>query len=300
MIKVLYSDVESILKVNGDLCAPFKVYRGIRQGCALSGMLYSLAIEPFLNKLRNDLCGLRFPNCTNVFKLSAYADDVVVLVSGQRDIDVLLKTLRDFKMNSSTNVNWTKSEAILVGKWSDEEPSLPDGLTWTKDGFKYLGVLLGNDTIVQKNFEGVIEKVKGRLERWKFLLPKISYKGRILIINNLIASSLWHQLICVDPPADFLAKIQSILIDFFWDKLHWVPKAVLYLPKEEGGHGLMDLQSRLAAFRLQFVQRLLSGSMESNWIAVAFAILRSFKQMNLDKPSHQTLDVYLTCRSCLY
>lgn len=284
MIKVLYSDVESILKVNGDLCAPFKVYRGIRQGCALSGMLYSLAIEPFLNKLRNDLCGLRFPNCTNVFKLSAYADDVVVLVSGQRDIDVLLKTLRDFKLISSTNVNWTKSEAILVGKWSDGEPSLPDGLTWTKDGFKYLGVFLGNDTIVQKNFEGVIEKVKGRLERWKFLLPKISYKGRILIINNLIASSLWHQLICVDPPADFLAKIQSILIDFFWDKLHWVPKAVLYLPKEEGGHGLMDLQSRLAAFRLQFVQRLLSGSMESNWIAAAFAILRSFKQMNLDKP----------------
>ncbi|KAK3529415.1 hypothetical protein QTP70_031134, partial [Hemibagrus guttatus] len=44
MIKVLYSEIKSVLKVNGGLCAPFKVLRGIRQGCALSGMLYTLAI----------------------------------------------------------------------------------------------------------------------------------------------------------------------------------------------------------------------------------------------------------------
>ncbi|KAK3548594.1 hypothetical protein QTP70_015104 [Hemibagrus guttatus] len=47
MIKVLYCEIESVLKVNGGLCAPFKVLRGIRQGCALSGMLYTLAIDPF-------------------------------------------------------------------------------------------------------------------------------------------------------------------------------------------------------------------------------------------------------------
>ncbi len=55
----------------------------------------------------------------------------------------------------------------------------------------------------------------------------MSYKGQILIVNNLVASALWHRLICIDPPADVLAKIQSILIDFFWDKLHWVQKSVL-------------------------------------------------------------------------
>ncbi len=46
MIKVMYCDVESMLKINGDLCSSFKVLRGVRQGCALSGMLYTLAIEP--------------------------------------------------------------------------------------------------------------------------------------------------------------------------------------------------------------------------------------------------------------
>ncbi|KAK3547732.1 hypothetical protein QTP86_028528, partial [Hemibagrus guttatus] len=36
MMKVLYQDVESVLKINGGLSAPFKVQRGIRQGCSLS------------------------------------------------------------------------------------------------------------------------------------------------------------------------------------------------------------------------------------------------------------------------
>ena len=37
MIKVLYSDIERLLKVNGGLCAPFKVDRGIRQGLPYQG-----------------------------------------------------------------------------------------------------------------------------------------------------------------------------------------------------------------------------------------------------------------------
>ncbi len=61
-IKVLYSGVESILKINGGLCAPFKVYRGVRQGCSLSGMLYSLAIEPLLHQIRTKLHGICLPN----------------------------------------------------------------------------------------------------------------------------------------------------------------------------------------------------------------------------------------------
>lgn len=47
----------------------------------------------------------------------------------------------------------------------------------------------------------------------------MSYKGQILIINNLVASALWHHLACIDPPFDVLSTIQSILIDFFWDTL---------------------------------------------------------------------------------
>jgi len=91
-IKVLYNDVESILKVNGGLCTPFTVFRGIRQGCALSGMLYSLAIEPLLNQIRCKLQGVILPKCRNKFILSAY--DVTVCINGQSDIQALLNLLK--------------------------------------------------------------------------------------------------------------------------------------------------------------------------------------------------------------
>lgn len=82
-------------------------------------------------------------------------------------------------------------------------------------------------------------------------MPQLSYRGRSLIINNLVASFLWHKLMVLDPPPNLLSKIQALLVDFFWDRLHWIPQSVLYLPKDEGGQGVVHLSSRGAAFRLQ-------------------------------------------------
>lgn len=59
MIKVLYENIESILKINGGLSAPFKVGRGIRP-CSMSGMLYSIALEPLLNQIRESMSGFKY------------------------------------------------------------------------------------------------------------------------------------------------------------------------------------------------------------------------------------------------
>ncbi|MCJ8750197.1 hypothetical protein PDJAM_G00259840 [Pangasius djambal] len=104
----------------------------------------------------------------------------------------------------------------------------------------------------------------------------MSYRGRALVINNLAASSLWHKLACVDPPPNLLANIQALLVDDFWDGLHWIPQSILHLPKEEGGQGLVQLTSRAAAFRLQFVQRLLTGPRNLVWRTAASGLLHKF------------------------
>ncbi|KAK3524871.1 hypothetical protein QTP86_010601 [Hemibagrus guttatus] len=193
--------------------------------------------------------------------------------------EYLWKVLEAFGFNPGfvAMVNWTKCEAILVGEWGGGQPSLPGGLAWKRGGFKYLGVYLG------KNWEGSVAHVKGRLSRWKRLVLKMSYRGRTLVINNLAASSLWHKLACVDPPPNLLANIQAQLVDFFWDGLHWIPQSVLHLPKEEGGQGLVQLSSRAAAFRLQFIQRLLTGPRDLVWSAAASGLLRTVKGLGLDR-----------------
>lgn len=282
MIRVLYQDVESVLKINGSLSAPFKIKRGIRQGCALSGMLYALAIEPLLVKIRERIEGWTIPCSGANFKLSAYADDIIVLVKGQSDLDLLKEIIDNFGVISSAKVNWSKSEAIASGIWSHGLPNLPGGLSWKRDGLKYLGVYVGNDAMLSKNWEGVLEKVKGRLEKWKWLLPKMSFRGRVIIINNLVASALWHRLACVDPPSGLLSKIQASLVDFFWSTFHWIPQSILFLPRDEGGQGLIHLPSRGAAFRLLFIQRYLTGPEDLVWRKVADVIFNQAGRMGLN------------------
>lgn len=101
MIKVLYEDIESILKINGGLSALFKVGRGIRQGCSMSGMLYSIALEPFLNQKRESMCGFKYDSAYMSVKLSAYADDVI---NDQEDVNRLTKIVKDFGKISSSKV----------------------------------------------------------------------------------------------------------------------------------------------------------------------------------------------------
>ncbi len=101
--------------------------------------------------------------------------------------------------------------------------------------------------------------------------------------NNLVASLLWHRLACIDPPAKLLAEIQAVFVDFFWDKLHWIPQSILYLPKEEGGQGLIHLQSRIATFRLHFLQRFLDGPVNVSWRAIGCIILQTVGNFALDR-----------------
>ncbi|KAI3354578.1 hypothetical protein L3Q82_019083, partial [Scortum barcoo] len=66
-------------------------------------------------------------------------------------------------------------------------------------------------------------------------------------------------------------------------RLHWLPQAVLFLPKEEGGQGLVHLASRSAAFRLQFIQRLLYGPQDLVWRPLAQLTLRSVGGLGLQQ-----------------
>lgn len=147
------------------------------------------------------------------------------------------------------------------------------GLQWGRTGFKYLGVFIGTEQYRQKNWEGHVEKLCARVSRWNWVLPQLSYRGRVLVCNNLVASLLWHKMMILEPPEDLVRKIQKWLVDFFWSGQHWLKAAVLYLLRQEGGQGLIDIKSRLKAFRIQTAQRLLYG-MDVSWAEVACFLLR--------------------------
>lgn len=62
--------------------------------------------------------------------------------------------------------------------------------------------------------------------------------GRALVVNILAASMLWHRTIVMEPPEE---------LNFLGEKKN---AAALYLPILEGGQGLVDVRSRIQAFRM--------------------------------------------------
>ena len=284
-VKLLYSGASVVLKVGGGLSSPVRAYRGIRQGCPLSGQLYCFAIEPLLHTLRKGLGGLTChgAGAQSAVALSAYADDVTVFIRGQEDVECLIKSLTLYEQASSARVNWEKCEGYALGQWQGNRlPTLPAALQWNTEGMKCLGVFLGNSNFQKKNWEGMIEKVSARLSQWTWVLPQLSYRGRVLVANNLIASMFWHRFTVLDPPDTLLKEIQKRLVNFFWSGQHWIRASALFLPLAEGGQGLIDLRSRVTAFRLQTAQRLLYRE-DVVWTDIACCLLRTIQGLEYDK-----------------
>ena len=100
---MLYKDIYSILKINGSLTRPFSVSRGIRQGCGLSGLLYAISIEPLLVMLRARLGTIAAPGIPQAptVSLTAYADDVTVILQSQEDVKLLSQVLQTYQRAAS-------------------------------------------------------------------------------------------------------------------------------------------------------------------------------------------------------
>ena len=88
-------------------------------------------------------------------------------------------------------------------------PPLPENLEWKTEGVTYLGISLGSTQFVKKNWEGMIDEIKKKLNMWKRALPHLSVKGQVLVANNLVATTIWHRFICLHPLKVLLGTIQA-------------------------------------------------------------------------------------------
>ncbi|CAM2106696.1 unnamed protein product [Caretta caretta] len=135
-LRVLYASAECLVRLNWTLTEPVSFGRGVRQGCPLSGQLYTLAIEPFLCLLRRRMTGLVLREPELRLVLSAYADDVLLVVQDPGDLARVEACQAIYSAASSAQVNWVKSSGLAVGDWQQEthtDPTAEDSW-WLESG----------------------------------------------------------------------------------------------------------------------------------------------------------------------
>ena len=292
MIELLYADAQCILKVNNDLCAPFDFSRGIRQGCPLSGSLYALSIEPLLHFVRksDDIRGFSPDPSVPPVKSSGYADDVDSFLTRDSEFQALARFLNLYERASSAKVNYVKSEGLWCGSWRGRLDT-PLDLRWTSEGLKCLGVFLGNsEAFERRNWDGLLEDVQQRLSKWKLLFRHLSIKGRVILVNSLAASKLWHKLQALTPPSSLIRNLQKYFNHVVWsDGKHWVRQEVLALHPDNGGMGLTDVAVKLLSFRTLYLRDVLLARTDLPASALATYLAKLF--LDLDYSHH-----WLSCR----
>ena len=239
--------------------------------------------------------------------LSAYADDVLLMFTDPADLARMRECQAVYSAASSARINWAKCSGLLVGQWRmDDLPEELRPFTWSRTNLLYLGVhLCPAEESWPANWQELEEKVSARLRRWTGLLRVLSYRARVLVINQLITSMLWYRLVTLTPPPDFVLNIQRTVVRFFWDnRLHWIPVEVLKLPIGEGGQALVCVRTQVATFRLQTLQRYLYVEPPPKWRALATYFFRQVNGLNYDvqllyigpvqglRPSLQALPVF--------
>uniref|UniRef100_A0A3P8TVH1 Reverse transcriptase domain-containing protein n=1 Tax=Amphiprion percula TaxID=161767 RepID=A0A3P8TVH1_AMPPE len=269
-IKVLYSGPKSRVRVNGHTSGGFNLKRGTRQGCPLSPLLFAISIEPLAEMIREDpkILGVSYGGET--YKISLYADDVILYISDpQTSIAPLLETLQQFGKVSGYKVNETKSEALmLVGNWPPEL-NREAHFKWPTQGFRYLGIMITPDTsqLYMANYGRLILQIRADLGRWKILPLSLFDRVEVIRMNVLPRLMYLFQALPIWISPSRFKMLEKMFSTFIWQgKRPRIRHKTLFNPKQQGGLNLPNLKLYYWAAQLRGMVEWVLQDEETNWL----------------------------------
>ena len=284
IFRVLYKDLRSDIIINGRVTKGYLIKRGVKQGDALSCILFIMCIEPLLRNIEhsNEIQPLTSSKLNvSLPKSYAYADDVSVvsrnnLINVQSIFDeyARLSLLSGLVLNASkTELLWIKSREPRRRAAPELAPEFEirylNQLYKIKTSVqvKVNGIFLQQDSTLMKkaNLDSVKSKIETQCRRWTG--RRLSLLGKILILKTFGISQIIYVMQCLNLVDQDFKSLNATLYKFLWNKHFDAAKApdrlsreIINTPVKLGGFGMLNIAELDESLKLRALGRLFSSN----------------------------------------
>lgn len=279
-VKTLYKKPKICIKNNGHISEEFEINRGIRQGCPLSALLFIIAIEVLALRVKQnkDLKGykIRGKESEVEVKLSQYADDGIMFLNDEDQIYKAISIINEFGILSGLKLNRNKSIGLYLGTDKYNRDKVIHGINITEEPQKCLGIYVGYNrkTCDERNWTEKLNNIEILLETWK--QRQLTLFGKITILKTLAVPKITHTATNCPAPEGITQKLSRLFHNFLWGKKDRIKRNVLIASIENGGLGMIDVESYILSLKACWVTRILdTNHTASSWNILARALIDS-------------------------
>lgn len=276
-IQTLYTSPTARIKVNGSLSNPISIQRGCRQGCPVSPLLFNLFIEPLAQAIRQEtsLEGIYIGG--EEYKISLYADDVLVTVKDPgSSVPLLMDILKTYGQYSGYVINMHKTQALIFHFTPTQELIDKYNFNWNSSHIKYLGINIPKNisSLYNINYNYINQKIRDDLTRWSPLTLDFGSRIRAVKMNILPRVLYLFLSLPVEIPLKQFREWDKHISRFIWNnKKPRVKYSTLQLQKEKGGLALPCLRDYYLSAQLRPLVNWCNPTYVAKWKSIETSLI---------------------------
>ena len=277
IFNTLYKDLSSEIILNGRTISGYRILKGVKQGDALSCILFIICMEPLIRNIKNNqmvepITSVNLPIL--IPKIYSYADDISVVTKRSRgSIQGIFSEYEKFSKNSGLILNADKTEVLCFN--NAREINHDFEITYLGDRFrlqgqeqvKINGILFRQDPDEREthNVNKVIKAMEKHLSAWSS--RHLTLLGRILIIKTFAVSQVIYLLQTMVLKEVQYKSIMKLIYKYLWNRNfngarapERLKRSIMLTPVSMGGFGLIDLKDLGESLDLRSYGRLLKSN----------------------------------------
>ena len=306
IFELLYRKQQVSIHLNNRIAGNYTIKNGVKQGDALSCILFILAVEPLLRNINSDVSikGITIHGAP-IPKAIAYADDVACIIHpSNENLQKIFDHYQIMSSLSGLNLNADKSEIITSDVSRLEYELEYNGKKFSlsrSDSIKINGIYIGYNVEQAriKNYNKIASALENQLNTWS--KRYLTILGKIQIFKTFGLSQILYAGSTIMLSKSEESQLNNLIYKFIWNRNmdgnrapDRIKRSILSTKVKNLGFGMVDFRDVIMSIRVKNVLRLLNNPTQPMGNIIRNNITSSTIKVNNLQKIRPTIDVALS------